>query len=401
MFCKFDSVKDAIDDIRQGKMVVVVDDENRENEGDVVMAANAASGEKINFMAKYARGLICVPVESSVMKRLNINQMVDKNTEYFGTKFGISIDASDTTTGISAYDRAKTIRKLADRNSKSIDFVRPGHIFPLKAEENGVLKRSGHTEATVDLVRLAGFDPACGVCCEIMKDDGHMARLPELIKFKNIHDLKIITIKSLIEYRKNTEKIVKREAEANLPTKHGFFKIIGYRNMITEKEHVAIVKGNVSGNEPVLARIHSKCLTGDVFDSLRCDCGDQLLKSLESIEKEGRGVVIYMDQEGRGIGIINKIRAYRLQEKGMDTVEANNALGFPADLRDYWEAAQIFKDLAVKRVKLMTNNPQKVSNMIKYGIEVTQRVPINTIHSKYNECYLKTKKDKMGQFINC
>ncbi|MCR3758766.1 bifunctional 3,4-dihydroxy-2-butanone-4-phosphate synthase/GTP cyclohydrolase II [Clostridium felsineum] len=399
MSFKFSSIEEAILDIKQGKMVIVVDDEDRENEGDLVAAGANIVGETINYMAKYARGLICTPMDSESMERLNINTMVDKNTEYFGTDFGVSVDAASTRTGISAYERAETIRKLAEKKSTEEDFVKPGHTFPLRSKKNGVLDRNGHTEATVDLVKLAGFNPPVGVCCEIMNEDGTMARLPQLMEFSKKNNIKIITIEKLIEYRKKNEVLIKREAEAKLPTKYGEFKIIGYKNLTDNKENIAIIKGDVTLEKEVLVRVHSKCLTGDVFGSLRCDCGEQLAKSLKAIEKQGVGVVLYLDQEGRDIGLLNKLKAYELQEKGLDTVEANIKLGFNPDLREYFEAAEILKDLGIKSVKLMTNNPEKINELKKYGIDVTKRVPISTRPIKENEFYLNTKKEKMGHLI--
>lgn len=396
---KFDNIEEAIKDIRAGKMVIVVDDQDRENEGDLIAAGAVITGETINYMAKYAGGLICTPMDGETMDRLNINQMVDNNTEYFGTAFGVSVDAASTTTGISAYERAETIKKLSDKNSEVDDFVRPGHTFPLRAKENGVLERNGHTEAVVDMVRLAGFNPPVGVCCEIMKEDGHMARLPELIEFAKERNIKIISIEKLTEYRRKNEFLLTKEAEAKLPTKYGYFKVIGYRNKINDKENLAIVKGNIENEEEVLVRVHSKCLTGDVFGSLRCDCGNQLAAALKAIEKHGSGVLLYMDQEGRDIGLLNKLKAYKLQDNGMDTVEANLELGFPPDLRDYWGAAEILKDLGVKKIKLMTNNPDKIEKLKKYGIDVVKRIPINTEHSRENEFYLRTKREKMGHLI--
>lgn len=395
----FSSIEEAIDDIKQGKMIIIVDDEDRENEGDLVMAGRHATGEAINFMARYAGGLICTPMSEEAMDRLNINQMVEKNTEYFGTAFGVSVDAAVTKTGISAYERACTINKLADENSKEEDFVRPGHSFPLRAKAHGVLERNGHTEATVDIVKLAGFTPAVGVCCEIMRKDGQMARLPDIVEFSKEHNIKIITVESLIEYRRKNESFVEKAAEVKLPTKYGEFKLIAYKNIVNNKENLAIIKGDIGDGEDILLRIHSKCLTGDIFGSLRCDCGNQLSKALMTIEREDRGVLLYMDQEGRDIGLINKLKAYELQEKGMDTVEANVALGFKPDMRDYGSAAEILKNLGVKSVKLMTNNPDKISGLTKYGIIVKKRVPINTEHLKENEFYMKTKKEKMGHLI--
>jgi len=396
---KLNSIEEAIEDIRQGKMIIVVDDEDRENEGDLVMAGEKVTGETMNFIARYARGLICTPMDEEVMDRLGIGQMVEKNTEYYGTAFGVTVDAVGTTTGISAFERAFTVNKLSDPNSKPKDFLRPGHVFPLRARKNGVLDRTGHTEATVDLVKLAGFKTGVGICCEIMKEDGHMARLPQLIKFSKEHNIKIVSVEKLIEYRKRTESFVKREAEAKLPTKYGEFKVVGYSNIVNGKENLAIIKGDVASGEDVLVRIHSKCLTGDVLGSLKCDCGNQLASALKTIQREGRGIVLYMDQEGRDIGLLNKLKAYALQEKGMDTVEANLALGFAPDLRDYGSAAEMLKDLGVKKVRLITNNPEKIAGLQKYGVNVVERVPINTEHFKENIFYLRTKKEKMGHLL--
>ncbi|MDP4145996.1 MAG: bifunctional 3,4-dihydroxy-2-butanone-4-phosphate synthase/GTP cyclohydrolase II [Bacillota bacterium] len=396
MEVKFNKVEEAIEDIRQGKMIVVVDDEDRENEGDLIIAAEKATPEAINFMAKYARGLICVPMEKSRLAELQIGQMVQKNSDYFGTAFTVSVDAVGTTTGISPFERAFTVSRLIDKAAKPEDFLRPGHMFPLEAKEGGVLVRTGHTEAAVDLAKLAGLFPA-GVICEITNDDGTMARVPQLMEFVKEHGLKMITVQDLVEYRK--EKVVKRAAEVNLPTKYGNFKAVGFENEITGEHHVAIVKGDISTDEPVLVRVHSECLTGDVLHSLRCDCGEQLEAALKRIEEEGRGILLYMRQEGRGIGLINKLKAYELQEKGMDTVEANAALGFPADMREYSAAAQMLKDLGVDKIRLMTNNPTKIESIHNYGIEIVERVPVFMGHVKENEAYLRTKKEKMGHLI--
>lgn len=396
---KFNTIEEAIEDIKAGRMIVVVDDENRENEGDLLMAAEKATPDAINFMAKYGRGLICLPANKERLEQLNIHQMVTKNTDSHETAFTVSIDAAETTTGISAYERAATILKVLDPKATPRDFKRPGHVFPLEAKAGGVLKRAGHTEAAVDMAMLAGLKPA-GVICEILNEDGTMARVPQLMDFVKVHNLKIITIEALIAYRRQNEMLVDRITEAKMPTKFGDFKVAGYVNKLNGEHHVALVKGDVGNGEPVLVRVHSECLTGDAFGSLRCDCGEQLASALRKIELEGRGILLYMRQEGRGIGLINKLKAYELQDQGMDTVEANLALGFPADLRDYGIGAQILADLGARKVKLMTNNPRKLAGLLGYGIEIVDRVPIQMNHNERNKYYLETKKEKLGHMLN-
>ncbi len=396
---KFNTISEAIAAIQDGKQIVVVDDPGRENEGDLIMAAEKATPAAINFMAKYGRGLICLPASADRLANLDLNPMVPDNTEYMRTAFTVSIDAKEVTTGISAYERARTIRKFVDPASVPEDFARPGHVFPLQAIDGGVLRRAGHTEAAVDLARLAGLNPA-GVLCEILNEDGTMARTAELLKFAETHGLQIITIADLIAYRRQTETLIKRVAEAELPTDCGQFKLYAYESTNDRKTHIALVKGKFLDGAPVLVRVHSQCLTGDVFGSLRCDCGEQLKLAEDRIEKEGRGVLLYMRQEGRGMGLRDKIRAYGLQDReGLDTVEANERLGFPADLRDYGVGAQILADLGVSKIRLMTNNPQKVKGLSGYGLEIVEQVPLQTVPHKFNRNYLAVKRSKLGHLL--
>jgi len=393
------TIPEVIEDIRKGKMIILVDNEDRENEGDLVIAAEHCTPETINFMAKYGRGLICSTITEKRAQELNLNLMVEDNTDKFCTAFTVSVDATEgTTTGISAADRARTVEVIVDKKSKPDDLRRPGHIFPLAARRGGVLVRAGHTEGTVDLARIAGLKPA-GVICEILNEDGTMARRPDLDVFAEKHGLKIATISDLIKFRQHKERLVKRVSTANLPTDHGDFQVIAYETLVGDATHVALVKGSVEGQDDVLVRVHSECLTGDVFASRRCDCGSQLHAAMEMIEREGSGVVLYMRQEGRGIGLGNKILAYHLQDRGMDTVDANIKLGFPADLRDYGIGAQILVDLGLQKIRLMTNNPKKVIGLEGYGLEITDRVPIEIQPREENLHYLETKRDRMGHLI--
>ena len=395
----YSTIDEALEDLRNGKIIIVSDDEDRENEGDLICAAEFATTENINFMATYAKGLICMPMSKEITNKLNLNQMVTKNTDNHETAFTVSIDHVDTTTGISAVERSITALKVIDENSKPEDFRRPGHMFPLLAKEGGVLVRMGHTEATVDLMRLAGLKE-CGLCCEIMKDDGDMMRKNDLIEFSKKHNLKMITVSALIDYRKNNEDLMELYAKAKMPTKYGEFEILTFVNKITKQHHVVLTMGDISDGEDVLCRVHSECLTGDALGSRRCDCGEQYNYAMRAIAEEGRGIMVYMRQEGRGIGLVNKLKAYELQDKGLDTVDANRALGFRDDMREYYEAYQMIKKLGIKSVRIMTNNPEKIKHLENYGLEIEERIPIQIEATEYDLFYLQTKKERMGHILD-
>ena len=399
MMFRYDIIDDALDALRHGDIIIVTDDESRENEGDMICAAQFATAENVNFMASHAKGLICMPMSEEICERLDLPQMSEENTDNHSTAFTVSIDHVNTTTGISAQERGFTARAAACPDSEPEDFRRPGHMFPLTARKNGVLEREGHTEATVDLMRLAGLEE-CGLCCEIMRDDGTMMRTEELQQKAAEWDMRFITISQLKEYRKIHDRLTERVADTKLPTKYGEFRAVGYINILNGEHHVALVKGDIGNGEDILCRVHSECLTGDAFGSLKCDCGQQLAAAMTAIEKEGRGILLYMRQEGRGIGLINKLRAYELQDGGMDTLDANIALGFPGDMREYYIGAQILRDLGCKTLRLLTNNPDKVYGLSGFGLEIKERIPIQVSATEYDRKYLKTKRDRMGHLLD-